>query len=173
MFSTQYCTCWLFGVNTLQWHSLEVKLEMNVSEAKPTNCAQLLHLYHCAQYTCMCVYDNYITNCLFALHKYGTCVAGLFGQSCFIKRFRPLLSNRSRVWKGWAITETVKVIHVVPCKFKWLTILIAGVGARAFHSVEVLRQHGQVRVWRTFVILWVWRLLHHLLYLLYHLGNST
>lgn len=53
-----------------------------------------------------------------------------------------------------------------------LTVLVAGVGAGALQCVEVLGEHGQVGLRRTLVVLWVWRLLHHLLDLLYHLTTN-
>lgn len=53
-----------------------------------------------------------------------------------------------------------------------LTVLVAGVGARALQAREVLRQDGQVGVGGAIVVLRVWRLLHHLLDLLDHLPNK-
>lgn len=54
-----------------------------------------------------------------------------------------------------------------------LTVLVAGVGAGALQSVEVLREHGQVGLGGALIVLWVRRLLHHLLDLLDHLSNTS
>lgn len=53
-----------------------------------------------------------------------------------------------------------------------LTVLVAAVGAGPFQGVEVLGQHGQVGLGGALVIFRVWRLLHHLLDLLYHLHHK-
>lgn len=94
-------------------------------------------------------------------------------------------SNGSRVWKSTAVPQgghnNIKsfalfavVFLINPNRHRGvLTVLVAGVGAGAFQSVEVLREHGQVGLWGTLIILRVRRLLHHLLYLLYHLNDKA
>lgn len=84
-----------------------------------------------------------------------------------------------RAQEEWAhqhhIIVSWKVYVSLSCKTvtELLTVLVAGVGAGAFQSVEVLREHGQIRLGGTLVVLGVWWLLHHLLYLLYHLNRHT